>query len=272
MFHDISETEFTDMQTNFPQEQLPSEEVVRHRGFGVKYDRRLNLGNWESITASMSLWVSIIPEEETNERGITKLDGFGDPIYKPIHLHDCRRRVRDLARTNVRKQFNLARGIDEVEYLGLPEPTTPYDPLMVKTVLMSLKLKRNLGDYASVEPEFSDHCDLRDIYLEYEHVRSANTTGLHIHLHRIWESLWADLNDELARAEGFGETGADFGLPTVEVERVHENENGPANGEITPGAETPTMKNGQGESAQMPANGKLLPPPPPINGKVHHAP
>jgi hypothetical protein len=251
MFHDLSETEFADTQSSFPQDQPPEGEVVRHRGFGVKYDRRLNLGNWESVVASMSLWVVIIPEEEVDERGITKIDGFGNPVTKPIHLHDCRHRVRDLARANVRAQFKRAREIDELEYLGLPEPTTAYDPLMVKTVLMSLKYKRNLGDYSSVEPEFSDHCDLRDIYLDYEDVHSANTQGLHIHLGRIWESLWVNLMDELNRAEGYGELGVDFGLPSVEIERV---------GADDPAATAPT----NGTSPTPPAvngHGLLLPPP-----------
>lgn len=37
-------------------------------------------------------------------------------------------------------------------------------------------------------------------------------------LERMWQSLWANVEDEISRAQGHGATGAFFGLPVIEVE------------------------------------------------------
>lgn len=195
-------------------------EPVRHRGFGVRYERRLNLGRYESVTAGISLWVLIVAEQIVDERGLPVTDRFGDPLLEPYDLHACKRRVRELARANVRAQFNRARRVNDMVTLGLPPVAAGYDPLRVKSVLLTLQMKRNLGNFNMVAPEYSDHCDLRDLYLADEDVHSANNAGLHVSLDRIWRGLWANLDDELSRATGAGETGASCGLPAVKIEGV----------------------------------------------------
>ena len=128
--------------------------------------------------------------------------------------------MRELARANVRAQFNRARRVDDMVTLGLPPVAAGYDPLRVKSALLTLQMKRNLGNFNMVAPEYSDHCDLRDLYLADENVRTANSAGLHVSLDRIWRGLWANLDDELSRAAGAGETGAYCGLPAVKIEGV----------------------------------------------------
>jgi hypothetical protein len=34
----------------------------------------------------------------------------------------------------------------------------------------------------------------------------------------MWQSLWANVEDEISRAQGHGGTGGFFGLPEIEVE------------------------------------------------------
>ena len=264
MFTDLIEQEFTQQQTDHPDGHHSPADPVRHRGIGVRYERRLNLGNFESVVAGISLWVLIIPEEMRDERGLTQPDKYGHPLTRPISLYECRQRVRELARNNIRAQFNQARNIEEPTYLGLPPSPTDYDPLLVKSVLLSLKLKRNLGDYASVEPEYTDHCDLRDIYLAYEHVHTANSTGLHIHLYRIWQSLWANIENELARAQGMGATEAELGLPSIEIDPIPENETSDDTVPIAIDIDPLPFRATESDVnlPPMPANGKLLLPPP----------
>lgn len=215
MFDDLLNGALADMGA----QEIPAESV-RHRGFGVRYERRLNLGQYESVTAGISLWVVIVAEQIVDERGLPVMDVFGAPLLGPYDLHDCRRRVRELARANVRAQFNRARRVEELVYLGLPPAAGSHDPLLVKSALVTLQMKRNLGNFNMVAPEYSDHCDLRDLYLTCEDAHSANSAGLHVSLDRIWRSLWANLNDELSRAAGDGETGAYCGLPAVKIEVV----------------------------------------------------
>lgn len=55
----------------------PLEEPVQIKGFAVTYDRKFNLGNFESLNSAIHVWVkSVSPEGEA----------FG--------LHDCKGRVR----------------------------------------------------------------------------------------------------------------------------------------------------------------------------------
>lgn len=217
MFDDVLDGALADRDV---QETPAAAEPVRHRGFGVRYERRLNLGQYESVTAGISLWVMIVAEQIVDERGLPVTDVFGDPLLEPYGLHDCKQRVRELARANVRAQFNRARDVEEMVILGLRPAAGSHDPLRVKSVLATLQIKRNLGNFNMVAPEYSDHCDLRDLYLTYDDVHSANSTGLHVNLDRIWRGLWANLDDELSRAAGDGETGAYCGLPAVKIEVV----------------------------------------------------
>jgi hypothetical protein len=84
------------------------------------------------------------------------------------------------------------------------------DPIFVRTVSVSLEQRVNLGNYQSVTPAYTDWADLRHV---------AHSPGeLHIALDRMWQSLWANINDEISRAQGRGGTGGYFGLPPVEVE------------------------------------------------------
>lgn len=59
---------------------------------------------------------------------------------------------------------------------------------------------------------YTDWADLRD---------GANSPGeLHMALARLWQSLWANVTDELSRVRGNGDTGACFGLPILPAEAL----------------------------------------------------
>lgn len=171
---------------------LPAgEESVTVRGFAVTYDRKFNLGNFESLNPAITIWV----RSRTPEGGA-------------FDLHHARERVRRMARENVRAQLLRQQGDDEVVFLGLQPPLAGVpDPIYVRTVSVSLGYRVNLGDDRSIVPAYTDWADVR---------RVAGSPGeLHVALDRMWRSLWANVADELSRARGQGATDAFFGLPPV---------------------------------------------------------
>lgn len=172
----------------------PLEEPVQIKGFSVTYDRKFNLGNFESLNPAITIWVKTsVPEGSA------------------FDLHHARERVRQMARENVRAQRQRFQGNKEVVLLSLQPPLDGReDPIFVRTVSVSLVYRVNLGNYQSITPGYTDWADLRHV--------AGSPTDLHIALERMWQSLWANVEDEIARARGNGPTGAFFGLPIIEVE------------------------------------------------------
>ena len=170
------------------------EEPITIKGFSATYDRKFNLGNFESLNPSMTVWVKTdVPEGAA------------------FDLHDCKSRLRQMARDNVRAQLQRLQGNSEVVFLGLRPPASgSEDPIFVRTVSVSLVYKVNLGDYNSITPSYTDWADVRHV---------AHSPGeLHLALTRMWASLWANVEDEIARARGHGDSGAFLGLPQIPVE------------------------------------------------------
>jgi hypothetical protein len=170
------------------------EEPVQIKGFAVTYDRKFNLGNFESLNPAITIWVKTrVPE------GVA------------FDLHHAKERVRRMARENVRRQWQQLQGNNEVVFLGLQPPTKGgEDPIFIGTVSVSLVYKVNLGNYQSITPGYTDWADVRHV---------AHSPGeLHMALDRMWQSLWQNTWDEISRAQGNGSTGAFFGLPPTEVE------------------------------------------------------
>ena len=64
-----------------------------------------------------------------------------------------------------------------------------------------------------ITPAYTDWADLRAVALEPQ-------TGLHTAVARLWEGLWANLNDEIARARGEESDEENFGLPVMAVEEL----------------------------------------------------
>lgn len=172
----------------------PLEEPVQIKGFSVTYDRKFNLGNFESLNPAITIWVKTsVPEGSA------------------FDLHHARERVRQMARENVRAQRQRFQGNKEIVLLSLQPPLDGReDPIFVRTVSVSLVYRVNLGNYQSITPGYTDWADLRHV--------AGSPTDLHIALERMWQSLWANVEDEIARARGNGPTGAFFGLPIIEVE------------------------------------------------------
>lgn len=170
------------------------EEPITIKGFSATYDRKFNLGNFESLNPAMTVWV------KTNV-----------PEGAAFDLHDCKNRLRQMARDNVRAQLQRLQGNNEVVFLGLrPPASSAEDPIFVRTVSVSLVYKVNLGDYNSITPGYTDWADVRHV---------AGSPGeLHLALTRMWASLWANVEDEIARARGHGASGAFLGLPQIPVE------------------------------------------------------
>jgi len=170
------------------------EEPITIKGFLATYDRKINLGNFESLNPAITVWV------KTNV-----------PEGAAFDLHDCKNRLRQMARDNVRAQLQRLQGNKEVVFLGLrPPANSSEDPIFVRTVSVSLVYKVNLGDYHSITPGYSDWADMRHV---------AGSPGeLHLALTRMWASLWANIGDEIARARGHGAGGAFLGLPHIAVE------------------------------------------------------
>jgi hypothetical protein len=170
------------------------EEPVTIKGFSATYDRKFNLGNFESLNPAMTIWVKTsVPEGAA------------------FDLHDCKYRLRQMARENVRAQLQRLQGTKEVVFLGLRPPASgSEDPIFVRTVSVSLVYKVNLGDYNSITPGYTDWADVRHV---------AHSPGeLHVALARMWASLWANVEDEITRARGQGTAGAFLGLPQIPVE------------------------------------------------------
>ena len=170
------------------------EEPVQIKGFSVTYDRKFNCGNFESLAPAITIWVKThVAEGES------------------FDLHYAKERVRHMARENVRAQWQRFQGSSDVVFLGLQPPAIGgEDPIFVRTISVSLVYKVNLGNYQSITPGYTDWSDLRQV---------AHSPGeLHIALERMWQSLWANVEDETSRAQGNGSTGAFFGLPPIEVE------------------------------------------------------
>jgi hypothetical protein len=199
------------------------EEPITLKGFAATYDRKFNLGNFESLNPAMTIWVkTAVPEGAA------------------FDLHHARERVRLMARENVRAQLLRQQGSAEVVFLGLqpPHAGTP-DPIFVRTVSVSLVYRVNLGNYQSIAPGYTDWADLRHV---------AHSPGeLHMALTRIWQSLWANLEDEIARARGEGGTGGFLGLPQIVVEDLRPPAaNGPQTAVPSAGVPRP---NGQSRTA-----------------------
>ena len=174
-------------------------EPVHIKGFKVTYDRKFNLGNFESLQAEISIWVKTRITENA-----------------PFDLHECKQRVRKMARENVREQYRRVRSDDNFEFLGLEPPSADShiaDPIYVATIGVGLTYKVNLGDYSMITPAYTDWADLRAVALEPQ-------TGLHTAVARLWEGLWANLNDEIARARGEESDEENFGLPVMAVEEL----------------------------------------------------
>ena len=196
------------------------EEPIMLKGFAVTYDRKFNLGNFESLNPSITIWVqTAVPEGQA------------------FDLHHARERLRRMARENVRAQLLRQQGSDEVVFLGLQPPLagTP-DPIIVRTISVTLIYKVNLANEQSVTPGYTDWADVRHV---------AHSPGeLHRALGRLWQSLWANVEDEISRAQGNGSTGGFFGLPRIAVE------------EMTTAAPSPASPaNGQ-QTAVSPTNGR----------------
>lgn len=209
------------------------EEPIAIKGFSVTYDRKFNTGNFESLNPAITIWVkSAVPEGEA------------------FDLHHAKERVRRMARENVRAQLLRLQGNPEVVFLGLQPPLSGNpDPIFVRTVSVSLTYKVNLGDYNSITPGYTDWHDVRHV---------AHSPGeLHMALDRMWQSLWANVEDEISRAQGKGGSGGFFGLPAIAVENLTRSGGAP---------------NGQSANGQPPVNGLVVPAMPaaaarPVNGR-----
>ncbi len=199
----------------FPGLTFELEEPITLKGFAATYDRKFNLGNFESLNPAMTIWVkTAVPEGAA------------------FDLHHARERVRRMARENVRAQLLRQQGSAEVIFLGLQPPLagTP-DPIFVRTVSVSLVYRVNLGNYQSLAPGYTDWADLRHV--------AYSPSELHMALTRIWQSLWANVEDEIARAQGKGGSGGFFGLPAIAAEDLTRsgglaNGRPPANGLVVP--------------------------------------
>jgi len=170
------------------------EEPITVKGFSVTYDRKFNTGNFESLNPAITIWVKAnVPEGEA------------------FDIHHAKERVRRMARDNVRAQLLRLQGNPEVVFLGLRPPVSGgADPIFVRTISVSLVYKVNLGNYQNITPGYTDWSDVRHV---------AHSPGeLHMALDRMWQSLWANVEDEISRAQGNGGTGGFFGLPTIAVE------------------------------------------------------
>jgi hypothetical protein len=65
-----------------------------------------------------------------------------------------------MARENVRAQLLRQQGDGEVVFLGLQPPSDGRaDPILIRTVSVSLVVKVNLGDYNAMSPGYSDWAD-----------------------------------------------------------------------------------------------------------------
>lgn len=175
--------------------RFEQEEPVQIKALAVSYDRKFNQGNFESLHPAMTIWVRAAAPEAL-----------------ALDLHHVKRRLREMVRENVRAQLYRLQGKAEMVFLGLlpPDGDGP-ESVAVTTVSLSLGYRANLGNYESIAPAYTDWADLRQL--------GSNQAELHIALQRMWDSLWANIEDEISRARGFGSApDANFGLPAVEIE------------------------------------------------------
>ena len=95
------------------------EETVHIKGFSVTYDRKFNLGNFESLNPAITIWVKTNVQES-----------------EAFDLHHAKERLRRMARENVRAQLLRLQGSSEVVFLGLQPPLAGVDndPIYVRTV------------------------------------------------------------------------------------------------------------------------------------------
>ncbi len=182
------------------------DEPIHIKGFSVTYDRKFNLGNFESLAPAIAIWVKT-----------TVAEG------KSFDLHHAKERLRRMARENVWAQLWRLQGNPEALFLGLQPPADGRkDPIFIRTVSVSLTYKVNLGNYNSITPGYIDWSDVRHV---------AHSPGeLHIALDRIWQNLWANVEDEISRARGNGGTDGFFGLPAIAVENLTVPPPAPTNG------------------------------------------
>lgn len=175
--------------TDFPNSSSEHADPIQLNGLSVTYDRRFSMGNFEYLHPAITLWLNC-----TVAKG------------EPLDLHHAKERTRRMARENVRAQLLRVQGKKEVVFLGLQPPFAGgTDPIVVQSVCLSLIYSVNLGDGNQFTPGYSNCADLRSV---------AHHPGeLHMALARLWQALWANIEDELSRARGKGNTNNFFGLP-----------------------------------------------------------
>ncbi|MCP4428019.1 MAG: hypothetical protein GY803_26335, partial [Chloroflexi bacterium] len=167
------------------------------------------------------------------------------PENTPFDLHDCKRRARLMARQNIKAQYQRVDGDDSPVFLGLEPPADGpavftgagcVDPIYVATVGVGLAQKVNLGDYNNIVPAYTDWADVRTV------AHNAQS-DLHIAISRLWDGLWTNMRDEIARAQGGGSIEDNFGLPSMEVE------------DLTGEAEGRVGKSYEAENVHLPITG-----------------
>jgi hypothetical protein len=204
---DIIDGEIADPNVEFTNGAPPSpygpQEPVQIKALEVSYERKFNLGNFESLQVTITIWARTrVAEGET------------------FDLHNARIRLRDMARANVRAQLLREKGKADVAFLGLAVSPTDPDPIYVRTVSVGIARKVNLGNYESVAPSYTDWADLRHI--------AGNQAALHLALERMWASVWANIDDEISRARGLGShPDAFFGLSPLDIEDLTGEEESP---------------------------------------------
>lgn len=153
----------------------------------IAYGRKFNLGNYESIEAECILWVRIMK-----------------PDNIAVDTHDITVRARAAVRENVRAQYirQVGRDYKSVFLAPLPSPEGVRDYLGVKTAAFTLSMTVNLGDYNRVNVQVTDWTDMTPFY--------GDPVALHKAMGNVWESLWANLQDEVSRAKGNGGTAEDY--------------------------------------------------------------
>lgn len=201
---------------SFPALPCAQAEPIAIQGFSVTYDRTFHLGDFASLSPAITIHL--------------RREAPGDEAFD---LHHARERVRRMARENVRAQLLRQLEKPEVVFLGLqPPPPGAAEPISVHTVCVSLVYQANLAKGQPFMIGYTDWADLRDV---------AHSPGeLHMALARLWQSLWANVVDELSRARGNGDTGACFGLPVLPAEALA----------AVPYANGPLMRQQQGNVAQ----------------------
>lgn len=120
------------------------EEPVQIKGFSVTYDRKFNLGNFESLNPAMTIWVKTrVPE---------------DMVFD---LHHCKERLRRMTRENCRAQLQRMQSNDEVIFLGLQPPENGgEDPIFIRTMKPGRKRKLSKNESLPISRELPLKRDL----------------------------------------------------------------------------------------------------------------